>query len=344
MKRALTIIGSIIGVFLALILVLALVVVGFRVYNAQKYPFLAESAVSDGQTSSDKSSYPTSDRVTSIEGEYLNGFHFRSERKTHPGVVVVFGGSEGSPDYYRAEGLADDGYEVLSLFFWGQPNQQQTLANVPLDQFDEIETYINDNVADARPLTVVGTSKGAEFVELLAANGFPVDNVVAFVPAHYSYTGLEFGGREEPPSFTLRGEPVPFATFRSVPPGVMGEQFWHMITGHPVSYRATYESAASSAPDDARIDLTPFTGNVLVFAGRMDRMWQSDTAAEEIAHGPNFEAHIYDDAGHVFFPTAPPDGWQFMLGGTPEGNREAYDDSERIVRDRLAQWHGTAGS
>ena len=178
---------------------LVLVVVGLRAYNGHKYP-ITQSA-GEGM-SADKSSYETSDRVTAIEGEYLNGFHFRPEEKKHRGVIVVYGGSEGSPDYSRAEQLADDGYEVLSLFFFGQPNQKPTLANVPLEQFDEVADYIDKNIGDASeeggeggnsdagPVTVIGTSKGAEFAELLAARGYPVDNLVAFAPAHYSYSCL----------------------------------------------------------------------------------------------------------------------------------------------------------
>lgn len=200
--KALRVIGKVLLWLLAVILVLVLVVVGLRAYNGHKYP-ITQSA-GEGR-SADKSSYTTSERVTAIEGDYLNGFHFRPEEKTHRGVVVVYGGSEGSPDYDRAQQLADDGYDVLSLFFFGQPNQKPTLANVPLEQFDEVADYIDEHVENSSdtadgtrdPVTVIGTSKGAEFAELLAARGYPVDNVVAFAPAHYSYSGLDCARGQE---------------------------------------------------------------------------------------------------------------------------------------------------
>ena len=90
-------------------------------------------------------------------------------------------------------------------------------------------------------MTVVGTSKGAEFASLLAANGFAVDNLVAFVPAHYSYSGLDFSTGKDLPSFSLRGEAVPFASFRQS--GVLTglKMLGRMITAYPVSYRPTYE-------------------------------------------------------------------------------------------------------
>lgn len=335
-------IGKVLLWLLAVILVLVLVIVGLRVYNGQKYPITDASNSGMSGMSSDKSSYATSERVTAIEGEYLNGFHFRPEKKTHRGVVVVYGGSEGSPDYDRAEQLARDGYEVLSLFFFGQPNQKPTLANVPLEQFDEVIDYIDSNVEGPGPVTVIGTSKGAEFAELLAAHGYPMDNLVAFAPAHYSYSGLDFAGGADRPSFTDRGEEVGYASFREASISAGAKMLWDMATGYPVSYRATYEGAARNAADEARIELGDFRGNVLLFGGEGDQMWQAADAARALAEqGGNIEAHVYPDAGHAFFPNADdvPNGWQIMLGGTVDGNRAAHDDAELILRERLAQWH-----
>lgn len=337
--KALRVIGKVLLWLLAAILVLVLVVFGLRAYNGNKYP-ITQSA-GEGM-SADKSSYATSERVTAIEGEYMNGFHFHPVEKKHRGVVVVYGGSEGSPDYDRAEQLASDGYEVLSLFFFGQPNQKPTLANVPLEQFDEVTDYIKENTEGAGPVTVIGTSKGAEFVELLAARGYPVDNLVAFAPAHYSYSGLDFARGQELPSFTDRGEAVGYASFRESSISAGAKMMWDMATSYPVSYRATYEGAAGNAADDARIELGDFRGNVLLFGGEADQMWQAEIAARALAEqGGNIEAHVYPDAGHAFFPNADevPNGWQIMLGGTVDGNRAAHEDSEKILRERLAQWH-----
>lgn len=337
--KALRVIGKVLLWLFAAILVLVLVVVGLRAYNGQKYPI---TDASNSGMSSDKSSYATSERVTAIEGEYLNGFHFRPEEKKHRGVVVVYGGSEGSPDYERASSLARDGYEVLSLFFFGQPNQKPTLANVPLEQFDEVIDYIDKNAEGSGPVTVIGTSKGAEFAELIAARGYPVDNLVAFAPAHYSYSGLDFASGTDQPSFTDRGEEVGYASFREASISAGAKMMWDMATSYPVSYRATYESAAANAGDNARIHLSEFGGNVLLFGGEDDQMWQSADAARALAEqSGKIEAHVYPDAGHAFFPNAGdvPNGWQIMLGGTVDGNRAAHDDAEKILRERLAQWH-----
>ncbi|KAA8741722.1 alpha/beta hydrolase fold domain-containing protein [Corynebacterium tuscaniense] len=338
--KALKAIGKVLLWVLVAILVLVLIIFGLRAYNGNKYPIT--HSMPEGM-SSDKSSYETSEHITAIEGDYLNGFHFRPAEKKHRGVVVVYGGSEGSPDYSRAKQLFDAGYEVLSLFFFGQDNQKPTLANVPLEQFDEVTAYIADHVEDPAPVTVIGTSKGAEFAALLAAHGYPVDNVVAFAPADHSYSGLDFTGGEDFPSFTDKGEVVEYASFRKASISSGAKMFWAMATSYPVSYRATYESAAANADAGARIDLSDYRGNVLLFAGDADQMWQADVAARALAEqGSNIEAHVYPDAGHAFFPDAEklPNGWQFMLGGTAEGNRAAHEASEKTLHERLAEWHG----
>lgn len=339
--RALKRFGKAVAWCVAVVVVLGLVVVGLRAYNANKYP-IAQMEASGGAS---REEYPESDRVRKISGEYLNGFHFlpAEDALERRGVVVVYGGSEGSPDYSRAERLAQDGYEVLSLYFFGQDNQRPTLAEVPLDQFDEVTGYIEEHVADPTPVTVLGTSKGAEFAALLAANGFALDNLVAFVPAHYSYSGLDFSTGQDLPSFTLRGEAVPFAS--SWQSGVLTglKMFGRMIAAYPASYRPTYEGAAGSAGDDARIDLGGFDGNAVFFGAGDDQMWQSDVAARALAEqSPRGEAHVYDDAGHIFFEDseAQENGWQIMFGGTQESNRRAYDESWQVLRERLAEWHG----
>lgn len=328
--------------FVAFVVVAALVVVGLRAFNAHRFPVVAPG---NGPAPADKSAYATSASIRPIEGEYLNGFHFVPDEKRHRGVVVVYGGSEGSPAYDRAEELYQDGYEVLSLFFFGQPNQAPTLANVPLDQFTEVSEYIDEHVGEG-PVTVIGASKGAEFALLLAQHGFDVDNVVAFAPAHYSYSGLDFSDGMSSPSFTLHGQDIPYASFRDgnwLTGWKVGVQ---AMTNYPVSYREMYEQAAAAAEEKgntaARIDLGNYTGNVVLFAGQADRMWQSEVAALEVAStSKSSEHHSYPDAGHVFFPNAGElgDGWQLMLGGTVEGNRAAHEDSERILRAKLESWH-----
>ncbi|MGI6535180.1 MAG: acyl-CoA thioester hydrolase [Eggerthellaceae bacterium] len=321
---------------LAIVAVLAVGFFGLRAYNANTYTVMQHMSLSDV-------TYETNDSVRAITGDYLRGFHFTPAKRTHPGVVVVYGGSEGSPDYERAQAIAAQGYQVLALYFWGQDGQAQTLANVPLDQFSQVESYIKDHISQPEPVTVVGTSKGAEFAAELAAHGFAIDNLVCFAPADRSYFGLDFSSGSPQPSFTYQGQPVPFASYTQGDLAAGAKMLWDTATNYPPSYRAVYESIAAGTGDDSRIDLSGFKGNAVFFAGGSDALWQSDTAAQSLtSQSGAFEAHVYADAGHLFAADSDAlgTGWDIMFGGTAEGNAAAYRDSNAILYDRLARWHG----
>ena len=330
--RVLRFVGGCAVTVLVVVLVLALVVFGLRSYNQRTNSMGLGSGGFEG----------TSASISPVHGDYMRGSHLSPAQRAHRGVVVTYGGSEGSADEARAARLAEAGYEVLALHFFGQENQKPTLANVPLEHFDEVADYIRTNIANPDPVTVIGTSKGAELALLLAQHGFAVDNVVAFAPPHFSYAGLDFASADELASFTLRGEAVPFASLRDVSAWTTVKTLWSSLVAAPMSYRANYEQAAANAADNARIDLSDAGANVVLFAGTADAMWQSDVAAEALCvTKPDAECHIYPGAGHAFFPDVEEEdgAWQRTLGGSVEANRAAYEDSERVVAERLAQWH-----
>ena len=322
---------------LALVAMVA-VIFGLRWHNSATYA-ISGNLDAPGM----EASYETNDCIKAIQGDYLKGFHFIPERRTHPGTVVVYGGSEGSPAYDQAKEVCAQGYEVLALYFWGQEGQASMLANVPLEQFDEVEEYIEGAIDHPRPVTVIGSSKGSEFSAELAVHGFAIDNLVNFAPADHGYFGLDYSGSDELPSFTYRNQPVPFASRRDVAPGITARLLWDFAICYPPSYRACYESAAANSDEETQIDLSGFAGNALFFAGDEDAMWQSDVAAEHLAaQSERFEAHVYPGAGHAFLPDLDElgSGWEIMLGGTAEAGAAAYEDSMGILYDRLARWHG----
>ncbi|MEJ5928293.1 acyl-CoA thioester hydrolase/BAAT C-terminal domain-containing protein [Corynebacterium sp. H128] len=334
MRKLLKVLGALV---LVVVLVVA-TIAGINAYNTKRY------AVPGSTDLQDKSTYEINAQVKSIEGDYLNGFHFTPSERKHRGTVVVFGGSEGSPSYPLGKQLSEQGYEVLSLFFFGQPNQQADLAEVPLEFYDEVSAYLDTNITNPGPVTVIGASKGAELTANLAARGARMDNIVLYTPSEYTYQGLSFG-REEHSSFTKDGQPVPYLSFRDAEPKASSKMFFDMMLGLPTAYRATYESMPERAAnaEDARIPIANFQGKGLLFAGEQDAMWQGDVAARGLAErNPNLEAHVYPNAGHIFSEDITTFGrsWEKMLGGTVEGNRTAKQESDKVLLAKLAEWHG----
>lgn len=317
--------------------VLAVALVGVRAVNGLRYP-APPAFAGDYQ---DAARYPLAQpgmTVQRVTGAYLNGFHLRPDAVRHAGLVVIWGGSEGGPDYDRAVRLAGQGYEVLSLFFWGQPNQRPALANVPLDFFDEVLAWRAAHVPEG-PLTVIGTSKGAELALALQARYEQIDNVVLYAPTAHSWQGLEYTG--EHPSWTWRGQPAPYVSFRHASPESVIAMYGAMVLNAPAPLRSAYDSSEANDPDaiTARIPVR-LRGHLLAFAGADDAMFTSTRDATLLAAeaGDRGEAHVLADAGHIF---GSHDGWVggFAMGGTRAGNEAAQEASDAVLDARLAAWH-----
>lgn len=323
---------------LAVLAVLALIVVAVRLVNGWRF---------GGDTGPDPqnlASYELDQEGMTVEhitGDYLNGFHLVPDEVTSNGVVVTFGGSDGGPDYERALELAGRGHEVYALFFFGQDNQQSELAHVPVEFFFEVTDRIEDSGVYPGPVTVIGTSKGAELALLLAVEHEAIDNVVLFAPTMHAYQALSFDG--EPVSSWTRGEEqVPFLSFQHASIGSLATMLSAMAFNYPIAYRSTYVSVVERAPADeeeaARLDPAAVGGDLLVFAGGDDEMWQSDTAAEQIQDvAPEAEVHVYPQAGHAFLGAAHWGG--LAVGGTVEANQAAGEESTAVLHERLEQWH-----
>lgn len=322
---------------IAVVASLALIVVAVRLVNGWRYP-TPEQLTRDPR---DASIYPLSApgmTVERIEGDYLNGFHLHPDSVTHRGLVVVWGGSEGGPDFRRAHRIASWGYEVLSLFYFGQANQRPTLSEVPLEFFDEVLTWRGQHVPDG-PLTVLGTSKGAELALVLQARYPQIDNVVVFTPSRYAWLGLDFSRMSS--SWTYRGEEVPYVSTERASLGAFASMLSAMALNYPMRLRELYATAAENDPNAAAA-LIPLelSGHLLAFGGGDDAMWPGGEAAAAWGEldPPRTHAHVYPDAGHMFGDVG---AWAsgMALGGTREANLAADEDSMAVLGAALAEWH-----
>lgn len=338
LRRVLTVLVAI----AAIIALLIAAVVITRMINLSRFPESGDATMSDP---TNLSVYPTDIPGVSIEhvtGEYLNGFHLKPEDQTSRGTIVTFGGSEGSPDFAKARRLAEAGYDTYALFFFGMPNQQPMLSRVPLESFEEV---INQVAAtnDGGPLTVIGTSKGAEYAANVATRySDDVDNLVLIAPSAYSFPGL--GQEQNASSWTWQGKDVEMISFQGAGFGPTATMLAQLMLAFPVAYEPVYTAAVAGAenPEAARIPIEDFDGNILAIAGGSDRMWASAEYAELIAaRHPDTELSIHPEAGHVF--GAPPKlrAGQMVIdsGGSQAANEKALEDANQDLSRVLQEWH-----
>lgn len=346
--------GVVLQIFVGIIVVILLVVIlvfVMRGINQRRYENQeVDQNLVYYSDPSNLSLYPTDLPHTSvehIEGEYLNGFHLRPDRKKYKGVVVTFGGSDGTPSYEVAQDLTAAGYEVLALFYYGMPNQQPKLTRIPLEFYREVEAYIELNIRDNKPVTIYGLSKGAELGLNLVTYYDSIDHAVLVAPGAYNFSGLDYENYQEVFStFTWQDEELPFIHASQSGFGNLISFFYKLATKTPIEIRPSYEDGVRNEPDleAKRIKVEESNAKILLYAGGDDLMWHSAEMAQVIkdARPENTEVVIYENAGHLLFGervmAAGP--INIAMGGNQQANREANEAYMTHLLDRLAQWHG----
>lgn len=279
--------------------------------------------------------------ISPINNQHINGYHFKPQQIKHKGSIILFGGSEGSVSPNTAALLSLNGYEVFAMYFFGKGNLQKELMRVPLEQFEHIKAYVSENTQQPKPLTVIGTSKGAE-LGLLLASYYPndIDNLVLYSPSAYVWQGLSMNYSNVQSSWTYKGKDLPFLKLSDASGSATAGFFADMIIGRPREFATMYESIIQRATNksEATISTNNVRANLLMFAGGKDSVWPSATMAQTIKqHYPrSSRLEVYPNAGHVFF--GPPVIRGMRAGGEYDANETAKTQSDAILLKQLDSW------
>lgn len=247
-----------------------------------------------------------------------------------PGVIVL-GGSEGGLDpavRKEAQLIADHGYAVLQLGYFGAPHLPETLQLIPLEYFMKAVAWLRTQPGvDAAHIGIVGTSIGGEVALLVGAHDPAITVVVAAVPSNAVWQGIG-GWLDQNPasSFSLAGEPLP-----DLPFGWTGKM-------HDIFNRYARGLAALPQHPSALIPVEAINGPVMLICGERDTIWPSCVMAAAAAARlrqrgfPHSVAFLdFPEAGHAVFgpPMAPNDPEYPNLGGL--GGSAAANNAARQV-------------
>jgi dienelactone hydrolase len=268
----------------------------------------------------------------------------------HP-VVIVLGGSGGGFDLDKAAVLSRHGFATLALAYFGTPPLPAWLHRVPLDYFEAALAWLAAQPElDMQRLGVLGVSRGAELALLLGATFPQIRSVVAYAPSSVAWAaaGRDKETGEIIPSWTWRGEPMPFAPLplrgfmlRSAIPVV--------LLRRPVVFRNLFLAGLRNraAVERAAIPVEKIAGPILLISGGDDHLWPAAEMSEAILarlkrHGFTHPAeHLhYRHSGHMlrypFLPTTSRESRnphlrnaKFSYGGTTPADAEAQADSWR---------------
>jgi dienelactone hydrolase len=231
-------------------------------------------------------------------------------------AVLLLGGSEGGlPEPLLAAMLADQGYAVLGVAYFGLAGLPSTLSDIPLEYFARALRWLaRQPGVDPAKIAVLGVSRGSEAAQLLGVH-YPglVHAVIASVPSDAALCSVP-GCRTA--AWTLNGKPLPYTA----------------DLGNPAP--ADVPAAVIS---DQRIN-----GPVFLDCGEADQTWPSCPYAQAILSRLDRYhdrwAHVlyaYPGAGHLIGSLTPyeplgPDGLGEAVPSVP-----AFQEAEPALFQHL---------
>ena len=331
---------------LIITIAMTMLVFTLRFYNDYKYGKDSLTSAEYYNDVTNLSLYPkkiNGVEVRAIDEDTFQGFHLIPEKKTHKGVVVCYGGSEGSPNFEEAQRLAKEGYETLAVFMFGIKNQQKTLVKIPLEQFEDVLKYVNKNIEGKTPITVLAASKGAEYALNLATKYDEISNLVLIAPSAYTFAGLDFDNYGS--SWTWKGKEIEYVDIKNSSfLTFIKNIIVPIIIKSPVQYKAIYDNAAEQDLERTRklIPAQNIKANILMIVGEDDQIWGSYEMAKIIqSYNKNAIISSHKNAGHIFEGNGVLNtpNMRIRLGGTSDGNKKAKLEEEKVINNFLNQYH-----
>ena len=274
-------------------------------------------------------------------GEYMRGFHHIPHDIQHKGVIVTFGGSEGSMYEHMANYLSSDGDEVVSVYYFGQKGQSEHDQSIPIEIYEEIYSYIIENCSNTDTITVLGVSKGAKLALLMATYYDTIDNVVLFAPSSHVLGATNLNAESE---WTYNGEELEYLNGTTVISMLKG--FINLVLNKPYDQLMLMKTKFKNSTnlEDARIKVEKSSAKMLIFYGEDDRMTDAKSASKIIEEYARNQViiHGYENVGHAFGSPSIIDINTFiniLNGGDLDSNIEADLDSKRILLETLDNWH-----
>ena len=275
--------------------------------------------------------------------------HLPRESGRRPAVIVLSGSDGGiATANMFGEPLAASGFATLCLAYFAMDGLPLDLSRIPLEYFKKAIDWLRAHPrVDAERLAVFGMSRGGEAALVVGATFPAITAVVAVVPSHVVWQGINTDRSIRTSSWTLAGVDLPYVALAEPRVGA--------------TWREWFANSLGAAPPEAAIPVERINGPVLFVSGTEDGIWPcSEMADAAIArlHAHRFEFPIeharYEGGGHaILMPPYrvgpienpwPDDAYHrpqwlkegigsLQLGGTSEGNRLARIDAwPRMIR------------
>lgn len=273
---------------------------------------------------------------TKIDGFY--GELFCPAQDSYPGkVLICFSGSDGKFEWSRmlAQVFQAHGLTAVALAYVMEEGLPRQFYHVPIDPLEAAAKRLHD--MGYEKVGLWGISKGAELA-LTAGSFLPglVNGVVAVAPMNTVCQGFsKTRGITIMPGSTwiFHGEEIPYSSF-GMDRFPLGKVLQKSLKARELTMYDLYIPLVKSPNPDAVIQAEKITGPILLISSKMDTMWPSEPAAEQVmkrlrqSDFPYFHQHLsYDHGGHLFVPM------ELQLAKFFRGDRGRYKALSR--KDRM---------
>jgi pimeloyl-ACP methyl ester carboxylesterase len=227
----------------------------------------------------------------------------------HDKTVIFLGGSS-NEDLCTilppAALMASHGFNVLALSFFGEKGLNSQLAEVPLEYFETVFTWLErSSITTCKEIYVYGASIGAVLALLLASRYPTITKVVAVNPLAWCFQGLT---PKRVSLWTYHGESLPFIRFAWLP--TMRYMASCILRNKPLGFAYMYRKSLEVAhnKEEARIRLEDANADILLFGGQRDGWWDSHGAClamiaelDRHKYQHTYEYVTYKDGGHACY-------------------------------------------
>lgn len=245
-----------------------------------------------------------------------DGFHGEllcPTQDRYPGkVLICFSGSDGRFELSRmlAEVFQAHGLTALALAYVMEEGLPTQFYRVPIDPLELAAKRLHE--MGYEKVGLWGISKGAELA-LAAGSLLPglINAVVAVAPMNTVCQGFakEKGIQFMPgSSWTFHGEELPYSSFQQEK-FPLGQVLRKSLKAREITMFDLYIPLVKAPDPAAAIRVEEITGPILLISSKMDTMWPSGPAAEQIVarlrekeFAYPYQHLCYDYGSHLFIP------------------------------------------
>ena len=245
--------------------------------------------------------YKAENATYRVQTDGFYGDLFLPAEDEYPGKAL----SRMLADVFCAHGLT-----TLALAYVMEEGLPQHFSQIPVDFLEAAARRLHD--MGYEKVGLWGISKGAELA-LTAGSLLPgiVNAVIAVAPMNTVCQGFakEKGVTFLPESsWSFHGKALPYSAFRTEK-FPLGSVLRNSIRARELTMYDLYLPLVQHPAPDAEIQAEKITGPILLISSKMDTMWPSEPAAEQIIkrlqeHSFSyFYQHLsYDHGSHLFVP------------------------------------------